>query len=285
MRQNLPHQLFNASANLVLSSIVASGLVVFARPVFLPAFGAEISNLNTENINSEPIEAIAPWLLPPPNQSISANLNITPADQYQASLLRQQGLADRQVGLFDQAIANLEQSTQLDPTNINGHVLLGWTQHLAGDHDNAARSLWQAIQRDPRSVEAFNALGIVYLVRGDLNHAVLSHSWAAMLKPDNEIAYYNLSLAYQRQQVYDWAIAYGKAAASLEPYNPHPFVALAVCYWSQGDQGDRDRAIEAYRQALIIDARYGDPGFLNYLDEAGFSAEQIQLAKAILSAT
>jgi tetratricopeptide (TPR) repeat protein len=279
--QDLVSSLFNPYCNIVLSFfsslIVASGLVVIARPISLSAFAVETEPAEI----SAPIDAIAPWLLPPlPDQSTN---NIPAASQdarQQASKYRQLGLAYRQAGSFPQAIANLNQATQLDPTNINGYILLGWTQHLAGDHDSAAKSLWQAIALDRRSTEAFNALGIVYLVRGDLNHAILSHSWAAMLKPDNEIAYYNLSLAYQRQQVYDWAIAYGKAATELEPYNPHPFVALAVCYW---ESGDRDLAVEIYLQALSIDPRYNDPGFLDYLDEAGFSAEQIAIAKTILS--
>jgi Flp pilus assembly protein TadD len=280
----------NASRRLVLrylfsSIIVASGLVVTARPISFAADEIERVEpiaITESNKISAPIEAIAPWLLPPRlDRSLKQISEVTPAAQQQASQFRQQGLADRQAGLFNQAIATLNQSTQLDPTNINGYILLGWTQHLAGDDQNAAKSLWQAILLDQRSVEAFNALGIVYLVRGDLNHAVLSHSWAAILQPDNEIAYYNLALAYQRQQVYDWAIAYAKAAAALEPYNPHPFVALAVCYW---ERGDRELAIEIYAQALNIDPRYNDPGFLDYLNEAGFSAEQIQSTKTILNA-
>jgi tetratricopeptide (TPR) repeat protein len=262
VRTNLFSSLAIVSPHLVFSSMAAFGLVLIARPISLPAFGME-----TSGEMSAPIEAIAPWLLPSlPAQSPNQLPAIAPEAKYQASVYRQRGLADRQAGLMIEAIASLSQATRLDPSNINGYVLLGWTQHLNGDHHDAAQSLWRAIRLDPQSIEAFNALGIVYLVQGNLNHAVLSHSWAAILKPDNEIAYYNLSLAYQRQRVYDWAIAYGKAAALLEPYNPHPFVALAVCYW---DRGDQTQAIDAYAQALSIDPRYGEPGLSRLFNRGG----------------
>lgn len=196
-----------------------------------------------------------------------------------ATAYRAQGLAYRQQGDFTAAIASLRKSVELAPQDINGHIVLGWTQHLAGKREDAARSLWSAIYLDPFSVQAFNALGIVYLVRGELSHAVVSHYWAAFLKPDNEIAYYNLSLALHRQQVYDLAIANAKLAANLEPSNPHPLVAEAIAHW---DNSDRIAAIASYREAIGIDSRYSDSNFLQYLNEAGFSDDQIQTARQVL---
>jgi Flp pilus assembly protein TadD len=128
-------------------------------------------------------------------------------------------------------------------------------------------------------VPTLNALGIVYLVGGKLNHAIAAHSWAALLKPDNEIAHYNLSLAFERSGQYDWAIATATAAAKLEPSNPHPLVAEAIAHW--GNQ-ETSLAHAAFRQAIAIDPRYSDPGFLTYLNEAGFSPDQILRSQQIL---
>jgi Flp pilus assembly protein TadD len=196
-----------------------------------------------------------------------------------ASQYRQQGLAYRQQERFPEAIAAFEKAAELAPKDISARILLGWTQHLAGQESEAARSLWSAIYLDPFSVQAFNALGIVYLVQGELPPAIASHTWAALLKPDNEIAYYNLSLAYHRQQMHNVAIAYAKRAAQLEPSNPHPLVAEAIAHW---DNGDHNAAIKAYRSAVGIDGRYSEANFLDYLKEAGFSTEQIQTSKQIL---
>ncbi|WP_103667214.1 tetratricopeptide repeat protein [Pseudanabaena sp. BC1403] len=202
------------------------------------------------------------------------------ADKRAADEYRQMGLAYRQQERFDDAIAALQKSVALDPSNLDGRIILGWTQHLSKKYDAAAESLWEAIYLSPTSLQAFNAIGIVYLVRGDLPQSIVLHSWAAILKTDNEIAHYNLSLAYQRLKQYDLAIAYAQKAIELEPSNPHPFVASAIAQWTSGDQTS---AKKTFREAIGVDPRYRNPEFLNFLNEAGFSNEQIQTAKQVLA--
>ena len=199
-----------------------------------------------------------------------------------AEQLRQTGLNYRQQERYPEAIAALKQAVALDPQNISGRVLLGWTQHKAGQEPEATATLEQTLALNPFEVTNLNALGIVHLVSGRLPAAIATHGWAALLKPDNEIAHYNLSLALERLGQYNWAIATAKTAAKLEPSNPHPFVALAIAHWGNGD---RLLAQQAYRQALSVDGRYGDSAFLNYLNEAGFSADQIQRSKQVLQSS
>lgn len=194
---------------------------------------------------------------------------------------RQQGLAYRQQERFPEAIASLQKAVELEPQNVSGRVLLGWTLHLAGQETEAANALLMAFYLNPQDVPTLNALGIVYLVSGDLTAAAITHAWAAALQPDNEIAYYNLSLTYQRMQQPDWAIATATRAAELEPTNPHPLVALAIAHWSKGEQPE---AKQTYQQVLRLDGRFGDRPFLDLdLKRAAFSPEQIQLAKQVLS--
>jgi Flp pilus assembly protein TadD len=203
-------------------------------------------------------------------------------DTRAASQYRQQGLSYRQQERFTEAIAAFEKAAELAPQDTSARILLGWTQHLAGQESEAAQSLWDAIYLDPFSVQAFNALGIVYLVRGELSPSIAIHSWAALLKPDNEIAYYNLSLAYHRQKLYAMAITNAYRAASLEPDNPHPLVAEAIAHW---DNGDLATAIKTYRDAIGVDGRYKEANFLDYLKEAGFSPDQIETSKQVLAAS
>lgn len=192
---------------------------------------------------------------------------------------RLQGLTYRQQGNVEAAIAAFRSAVALDPANLDGGVLLGWTLHLAGDRAQATARLQETLNRNPFYVPTLNALGIVYLVEGQLYSAVLTHSWAALLKPDNEIAYYNLSLAFERLEQYGWAIATAEKAAILEPYNPHPLIALAMAHWQQGDS---PMALTVYADAIALDPRYANVDFLLYLDEAGFSSEQIELSQTIL---
>lgn len=210
------------------------------------------------------------------------SVKVSPEDRRAADEYRQLGLTYRKQERLDEAIASLQKAVMLDPQNLDGRIILGWTEHLAKKDKAAASSLWEAIYISPTSLQAFNAIGIVYLVRGDLPQSVVLHTWAAMLKTDNEIAHYNLSLAYQRLKQYDLAIAYAQKAIELEPNNPHPFVAHAIAQWTSGDQS---KAKKIFREAIGVDARYRSPDFLNFLNEAGFSNEQIQTAKLVLAST
>lgn len=211
--------------------------------------------------------AIASFLLP------------SSAFSQSAAEYRQQGLSLRDQERYPEAIAVLQKSVELEPENLSGRVLLGWTQHKAGQTSVAEKTLLDTFNLNPFDVPTLNALGIVYLVGGKLNNAIAAHSWAALLKPNNEIAHYNLSLALERVGQYDWAIATAKEAAKLEPSNPHPLVAEAIAHL--GNQ-ENPLAQTAFRQAIAIDSRYSDPGFLSYLNEAGFSTDQIQRSQRIL---
>ncbi len=190
---------------------------------------------------------------------------------------RVQGLAYRQQEKYPEAIAALQKAVDLEPKNISGRVILGWTQHRAGQSAAAAQTLTENFYRQPFDVPNLNALGIVHLVSGRLSEAVAAHSWAIALKPNNEIAYYNLSLTMERLGQDEWAISNAIEASKLEPTNPHPLIALAIAHWPD----NRPQAVEAFQKAIALDGRYGDREFLNYLPEAGFSPEQTETAKQI----
>lgn len=197
-----------------------------------------------------------------------------------ASEYRRLGLLYRQQGRYQEAIDAMSKSVELEPSNTMGKVNLGWTLHLAGKGKEATNYLWQAIYQAPLQHSAYNALGIVYLVNDNLINAVLIHSLAVMLKPDNEIAYYNLSLALHQLKMYQMAIAAGQYAFKLEPNNPHPLVSMAMNYW---DSGSQNLARNIYQQAIKLDARYRNSIFLNHLQQAAFTQEQINTTKQILS--
>lgn len=229
-------------------------------------------------------EAAVPWqqaVLSPAALEIIAYPPFL-VDTATAAIYRQQGLAFRQQEDLERAIATLKIAAALDPRYPDGQVLLGWTQHLAGFAAPAVAALQTALAHSPDHVPALNALGIVYLVDGQLEAAVATHTRAAELEPGNEIAHYNLSLAYQRLGQGDEAIAAAQTATELEPGNPHPWVALALAYWSADN---RAQATANYRQALSLDSRYTSRDYLDHLEQAGFSPDQIEATEAIRQAT
>lgn len=203
-----------------------------------------------------------------------------PAQALTAAAQRQLGLTYRQQERYPEAIAAFKQAIALEPAHLAGRVNLGWTLHQAKQDLAAAATLNETLSFNPFYVPALNALGIVHLVQGDLASAVRTHTWALLLQPQNEIAAYNLSLALERLQDYAIAVTMAQRSTQLEPTNPHPWVAMALAQWGLGD---RIAAQRAYRQALAVDSRYSEPAFLSYLNEAGFSAGQIQRSQQILA--
>nr|ADN14156.1 TPR repeat-containing protein [Gloeothece verrucosa PCC 7822] len=195
-----------------------------------------------------------------------------------ASSYRLKGLEYRSQQRYTEAIQAFYRAVDLDPQNISGRVLLGWTLHLAGREPEAITELKKTLSFDANNVAALNALGIVYLVSGNLPLAVETHHRAIKLKADNEIAHYNLSLAYHLLKNYEQGIIHGKEATVLEPENPHPWVALALVYW---EKGDKLLAQQTYQKAINLDGRYRESWFLGHLKEAGFSSGQIQQVEKI----
>ena len=217
-------------------------------------------------------------LVTSPTPSITPAIPSPSPDPQSAAKLRQQGLSYRQQSRFPDAIAALEEAVQLDPENIAGRVLFGWTLHLAGKEAEAAQALNDILIQDPEHIPALNALGIVYLVDGQLKSAVATHERAIKLKTGNEIAHYNLALAYHRLEDYGLALDRGKQATILEPNNPHPWVALAMVYWSQGNKSE---AQQTYERARQLDSRYRQSSYLSHLIQAGFTDEQIAIVEEI----
>ena len=220
-----------------------------------------------------------------PSPTISAIAQSTPspvipssADRKAAQTYRQSGLKLRQRGNYTEAIASFEKAAKLDPSNLSGRILWGWTLHLAEKETEATEVLQQILAKDANNIPALNALGIVYLVSGNLNDAVKTHQQAVNLDNKNEIAHYNLALAYQRLKKYDPALIHAQQATQLEPNNPHTWVAIALVYW---DKGDKSQAKAMYKRAINLDSRYRQSSFLSHLKLAGFSADQIQLTGEI----
>ncbi len=217
------------------------------------------------------VGAIAPLMLACPSLAESA------------ATFRQQGLQYRSQGQYPEAIAAFEKAVNLEPGNFSGRVLLGWTQHRAGQSEIATDTLTQAFYQNPFEASTLNALGIVHLVRGQLKAAIASHTWAAFLKPDNEIAYYNLSLAFEQLGQYDWAIAMAQKAAQLEPSNPHPLIAQAIAHWGNGEIS---QARQQFQQAEQLNPSFAALDYLiEDLTQAGFAPTQIKVSQQIQQAT
>ena len=119
---------------------------------------------------------------------------------------------------------------------------------------------------------ALNALGIVYLVDGQLDAAVATHTRAASLNLTTKLPTITSAWPTNGWHSLTRPFPMARRRPSWNPGNPHPWVALALAYWSSGDQV---QAEANYWQALRLDGRYTSQGYLDHLEQAGFSRDQI----------
>lgn len=106
-------------------------LLVIIKFTCLFLFGCQdVKSPQPENTNSNPFPT--PITSPP---KPSAELSKA-ASQY-----RQLALQYRSQQRYTEAIAALSKSVELDPQNLSGRVIFGWTLHLAGKPTEAIAAL------------------------------------------------------------------------------------------------------------------------------------------------
>lgn len=72
-----------------------------------------------------------------------------------AGIYRASGLGYREQLRYPEAIAAFQKAATLDSGNLNNGVLLGWTQHLAGQEEAATQTLVNTAYQDFSHVPTF----------------------------------------------------------------------------------------------------------------------------------
>lgn len=98
-------------------------------------------------------------------------------------------------GLFDQAIADENQSLALDPANANGYMNRGNAFLAKGNFDAAIADYTRSVALKPNTQSAYNNSG-------------------------GALAYADRAIAYEREGLRDKAIADFRTALSLDPNSP-----------------------------------------------------------------
>ncbi|MFZ1990264.1 MAG: tetratricopeptide repeat protein, partial [Alphaproteobacteria bacterium] len=76
-----------------------------------------------------------------------------------------------------------------------------------GDYDRAIADYTQAIRLKPDYAKAFNNRGLAYYNKGDYDRAIADYTQAIRLKPDDADAFFNRGSAYDAKGDHDRAIA------------------------------------------------------------------------------
>ncbi|MBW2028614.1 MAG: tetratricopeptide repeat protein [Deltaproteobacteria bacterium] len=124
---------------------------------------------------------------------------------------------------------------ELDPSNVEGHVLLGNVYFLRGQKDMAIEELEKALSLDPNSPEAVNTLGRIFLWSGSPKRALDMFQRAARLDPLHaRRSYKDMIRAYRIMGRYEEAISLFREVSAKIGDTFNISLDLIACYTALG---------------------------------------------------
>ncbi len=148
-------------------------------------------------------------------------------------------------GRFEDAKARAELALQLDPKNVDGQVLLGYSLAGMRNLDGAIEQLEQAVVAAPNKGMAFSNLGTLQLARGDVKHAEAAFRKAVEVNADLPMPLIALANFLWAQERFKEAEDYLVKARQLEPGNVVATRALAVLYMSTNRVAEAEPILKA----------------------------------------
>ena len=159
------------------------------------------------------------------------------------------GLAFKDQGNLDQAVACYRRALELKPDFAEAHNNLGVVNTMQGKLEEAVVCCRRALELKPNSAEPHNNLGNALKERGKLDEAVACDRRALNLKPDYADAHNNLGVAFKGQGKLDEAVACYHRALELRPDYVEAHSNLGVAF---KDMGKLAGAVSCCRRALEI---------------------------------
>ena len=187
--------------------------------------------------------------------------------------LFQQGNAAQSAGNFSEAERIFRLVIQREPKNAAAYNNLGIALRQQGKLEEAIASYNRAIELEPNAI-LYNNLGNALSKQGKLEEAIASYNRAIELNPNYATAYYNLGNALYDQGKLEEAIVSYNRAIELDPNDAYAYNNLGNAL---SDQGKLEEAITSYDRAIKIDPNhaYAYTGLGNVLYEQGKLEETI----------
>ena len=160
------------------------------------------------------------------------------------------GMAWKQGGDYDRAIADYNAALQINPKYFFAHYNRGISYTVKGEWDRAIADFDTAIRLNPKSKEAHNNRGGAYMEKGELDRAIADFTTVLRLDPKFASGYGNRGVAFRRKGELDRAIADYNQAIRLDPSYANAYNGRGVAYQ---EKGDHDRAIVDFGEALRLD--------------------------------
>ena len=163
------------------------------------------------------------------------------------------GVAYRNLGEWDKAIADYTKAIELDPKYAEAYCDRGVSYSNLGQWEKAISDYSSAIRINPQFPDAISNRGIAYCNLLQWDKAITDYSRAIGVNPNNKEAYTNRGIALCNLDEWDKAIADYSKAIEIDPQFANGWFNRGNAY---GNLGQWDKAIADYSRAIEI-----DPGF------------------------
>ena len=177
-------------------------------------------------------------------------VRLFPDDARPQSLL---GEALLKNGLVDEGLAALHESVRLDPTNALWHSRLGNALRNSGRLDEGIEAYREALRLDPSHARAHSNLGKALEQKGLGEESVKAYREAVRLEPKSAAWRSNLGNGLAQQGLLDEAVKEFREAVRLAPHFAPPHSNLGKALQAQGAVDD---AIKSYRECIRLDPRF-----------------------------
>lgn len=186
------------------------------------------------------------------------------------------------MGRYEEAIAEMKRSIELDPLSAVNHTNFAWVLYLAGQYNQAIEQFDRAMGMEPNIPDNHRALGEIYAIRGIYEKSIAAMQKLVDLTGGTPYALASLGWAYgmagRREEVLK-ILEIIKEKAKQEPIDALEFARVYL------GLGDKDQAVswlqkgyeEGYGSWMLIwanqfrlfDPLRSDPWFMELLKKIG----------------
>ena len=163
------------------------------------------------------------------------------------------GITYDKLGMYEEAIAELNEALRLNPGYIEVHNNLAVTYDKMGKRDEAVGELQEALRLNPGYTEAHNNLGNIYAGSGRYEEAIKELGEAIRLNPGYAVARNNLGNIYALQNRLMEALKEFQEAIRLDPDYVSPRNNLGNIYT---DMGKYEDALREFQEVLRLDPEF-----------------------------
>jgi tetratricopeptide (TPR) repeat protein len=153
---------------------------------------------------------------------------------------------------YDRAIADYGEVIRLEPKNVNAYADRCWALYIKKAFDRALKDCDQAIEIDPKLAYLFNRRGLIWVEQRDFDRAIADYTQAIRIDSKYALAYYNRGLAWSSRRDLDRAVADFGEAITLNPRYTDAYMQRA---YAHKQKHDYDRAIADYDQAVALNPK------------------------------